>query len=175
MRVPVKVLGLHVVPSSGATVLLVGESDDPTRVLPIFIGQSEASSIAIALGGLDTPRPLTHDLFVEVMNVTGAGLKGVEVTELRDGTFFADIEIEVEGEVIVLSARPSDGIALAVRVGVPIYVDTEVLDEAAVAVEREAERPFDEEEIDEIVSSFQDFLETASAQDFAETAEGEEG
>lgn len=170
----VEILGVHGDPQSGATIVLLGEPEDPTRVLPIFIGPAEAQSIALALAGVEPPRPGTHDLAVAIMEAAGVELVQVVVSELSGGTFFADVEIETAEGSKVLSARPSDSIALAVRTNAPVYVEGSVFDEAAVSVEHEADEPFDDAEIEEIVADFQEFLAGAEPSDFVLEPPGDE-
>lgn len=173
MMVPVDIYGVHLDPSSGASLVLLGERTVGVRVLPIFIGPSEAQSIAIGLAGVVTPRPLTHDLMLDALRMAGVELTAVDVTELRDGTFFAELEMNTPDGQQRLSARPSDGLALAVRVGVPISVERSVLDEAGIDVERDENEPFSEEEIERVVSEFHDFLARAEPADFGEPGESD--
>jgi bifunctional DNase/RNase len=130
--------------------------------LPIFIGSPEATAIVYALQGMETPRPMTHDLFKTVLDDLSVKLERVEITELHDGTFYAEIELEREGTKTRISSRPSDAIALAVRYGgtIPIFADEAVLDEAGVLFEA------DEEEQE--VAQFREFLESVSPEDFAQ-------
>lgn len=164
--VPVQILGVYLDPGSGSSIVLLGETADVRRVLPIFIGPAEAQAIAIGIADIELPRPGTHDLLLEIINRWNAQLVEVDVTELRDGTFFAELELSTADGTQRVSSRPSDGIALAVRVGAPIMVAQRVLDTAAVGVERDAGQPFDDAQIEEIVSEFQQFLATAEPEDF---------
>ena len=165
--VPVQILGVHLDPHSDMSLVLLGEVGEVTRVLPIRIGPAEAQAIVIGMAGATPPRPGTHDLMVEMMRHAGVELVGVDVTELREGTFIAELLLETPNGSTRMSARPSDGIALAVRFGVRIAVDAVVLDEAAVTVEHEPDMPFAEAEIEAIVGEFQEFLATAEPSDFA--------
>jgi bifunctional DNase/RNase len=154
-------IGVRVeVPTNQPIVLLREESG--ARFLPIFIGSPEATAIVYALQGLETPRPMTHDLFKNVLDDLKVGLAKVEITELHDGTFFAEIELQRDGTTSRISSRPSDAIALAVRYGgdIPIFADEAVLDEAGVLFES------DEEEHE--VEQFREFLDTVSPEDFAQ-------
>jgi bifunctional DNase/RNase len=154
-------IGVRVeVPTNQPIVLLREEAGD--RFLPIFIGSPEATAIVYALQGLETPRPMTHDLFKSVLDDLAANLQRVDITELHDGTFYAEIELERNGEHTRISSRPSDAIALAVRYGaeIPIYADEAVLDEAGVL--------FEEDEEEEQVEQFREFLDTVSPEDFAQ-------
>jgi uncharacterized protein len=102
------------------------------RLLPIWVGPPEGNALALQLRGETTSRPLTSDLMVELLRVTGARIEQVAVTSLREKTFYAEIAIAVNGHVEKLDARPSDALNLAVRVGAPILVEDAVLEQAAV-------------------------------------------
>ena len=154
-------IGVRVeVPTNQPIVLL--REDDGTRFLPIFIGSPEATAIVYALQGMETPRPMTHDLFKTVLDGMAVKLDRVEITALHDGTFYAEIEFERDGTKSRISSRPSDAIALAVRFGaeVPIFADEAVLDEAGVLFEA------DEEEHE--VEQFREFLDNVTPEDFAQ-------
>jgi bifunctional DNase/RNase len=147
------------VPSNQPIVLLREEGGQ--RYLPIFIGSPEATAIVYALQGMETPRPMTHDLFVTVMGDFGVELRQVSITALSEGTFYAELELARDGAVTRVSARPSDAIALAVRLGdgVPILVEDAVFEEAGVLFEEEQ----DEDQIEE----FRAFLDEITPEDFA--------
>jgi uncharacterized protein len=154
-------IGVRVeVPTNQPIVLLREESG--TRFLPIFIGSPEATAIVYALQGLDTPRPMTHDLFKNVLDDMKVALEKVEITELHDGTFYAEIELDRDGTKTRISSRPSDAIALAVRYGadIPIFADESVLDEAGVL--------FESDEEEQEVEQFREFLDRVSPEDFAQ-------
>ena len=154
-------IGVRVeVPTNQPIVLLREEGG--TRFLPIFIGSPEATAIVYALQGMETPRPMTHDLFKTVLDDLSVKVEKVEITALHDGTFYAEIEFDKAGTKSRISSRPSDAIALAVRFGaeVPIYADEEVLDEAGVLFEA------DEEEHE--VEQFREFLDNITPEDFAQ-------
>jgi bifunctional DNase/RNase len=154
-------IGVRVeVPTNQPIVLL--REDDGTRFLPIFIGSPEATAIVYALQGMETPRPMTHDLFKTVLDGMAVKLERVEITALHDGTFYAEIEFDRDGTKSRISSRPSDAIALAVRFGaeVPIFADEAVLDEAGVLFEA------DEEEHE--VEQFREFLDNVTPEDFAQ-------
>lgn len=160
---PVDLLGLHLESSSGAPVVLLREHDEPHRVIPIFIGAAEAAAIALAVSGEDAPRPLTHDLLAVVFDALGGTLESVEVTELREGTFHALLRVDgVEGPM-ALDSRPSDGIALALRLDAPILVAEAVLEEAGTVVAE----PGDTKAIEGAVSEFRRFLDEVEPEDFA--------
>jgi len=149
------------VPNNQPIVLL--RENDGQRYLPIYIGQPEATSIVYALQGMETPRPMTHDLFTTVLGEIGARLSQVIITDMRDGTFFAEIEITRPDGSTRISSRPSDAIALAVRseTPVPIYAQEGVLDEAGVLFEQ------DEEEDEELIEQFTEFIDQVRPEDFA--------
>jgi bifunctional DNase/RNase len=148
------------VPTNQPIVLL--REDEGQRYLPIFIGPPEATAIVYALQGMETPRPMTHDLFKSVLDDMSIRLQQVVITELHDGTFYAEIELSGNGNAYRISSRPSDAIALAVRYedAVPIFADEAVLDEAGVLFEN------DEEE--EQIEQFREFLDQVRPEDFAQ-------
>ena len=130
-----------------------------SRYLPIWIGAVEATAIAFALEGVEPDRPLTHDLLQIVVDSLEVTVESVTVTELRDGIFYADLALERhDGESVVISARPSDAIALAARTQAPIYATAAVLDDAGVEIR-------DEGQEDE-VARFRTFLEGINPEDF---------
>ncbi|CAN5457992.1 bifunctional nuclease family protein [soil metagenome] len=131
------------------------------RFLPIWIGAVEATSIAFALQGVETARPMTHDLMKDLLDALTVSVTRVVVTELRDGTFYAEILMAgPEGETTV-SSRPSDAIALAVRAGVPVFAEEGVLDEAGILID-------DSDESETEVEKFKEFLDNVTPEDFAQ-------
>jgi bifunctional DNase/RNase len=159
----VEIVGLHVEASSGAPLVLLREHDEPHRVLPIFVGGPEAASIALALSGEAAPRPLTHDVMAALMTSVDARVEAVEVTDLRDGAFLAELAISGPTGGMRLDTRPSDAIALAVRLGAPLFVSDAVLDEAGTLL---VEAP-DEETIEEEVTEFRKLLDDLDPGDIA--------
>lgn len=154
--IELELVGVRVeLPHNQPIVLLKERVGD--RFLPIWIGAVEATSIAFALQGVVTARPMTHDLMRNLLDDLRVSVDRVVVTELRDGTFYAEIQMTSDGETFVTSSRPSDAIALAVRAAVPIYADESVLAEAGIEIE-------DEEE-DE-VERFKEFLDKVTPEDF---------
>ncbi|AXH95262.1 bifunctional nuclease family protein [Ornithinimicrobium avium] len=147
------VLGVRVEMPTNSPIVLLREREGQ-RYVPIWIGAPEATAIAYAQQGVEAPRPLTHDLMVTLVRELGHRLTAVHLTELRDNTFYAELHID-EGTVI--SARPSDAIALALRAATPIFATEALLDEVGItmAVEEEDE-----------VERFREFLDTVSAEDF---------
>ena len=134
-RVQVDILGLSTNPASGGAYALILKEVNGERRLPIIIGASEAQSIALEMEGIKPPRPLTHDLMKNLISAFGAELNDITIDELRDGTFYAKLNINSQQ----IDSRPSDAIALAVRYGVQIYVAASVMDEAAFIPEEEDE------------------------------------
>jgi bifunctional DNase/RNase len=134
-RIQVDILGLSTNPASGGAYALILKEVQGNRRLPIIIGASEAQSIALEMEGIKPPRPLTHDLMKNIITSFGAELSDITIDELRDGTFYAKLNIDSQQ----IDSRPSDAIALAVRYGVQIYVAAAVMDEAAFVPEEEEE------------------------------------
>jgi hypothetical protein len=158
-------VGVRVEVPSNQPIVLLREAEGQ-RYLPIYIGPPEATAIVYALQGMDTPRPMTHDLFKTVLDDLGAKLTQVVVTELHDGTFYAEVEItRKDGSSSTLSSRPSDAIALAVRYPeqVPIFAREAVLDEAGVLFEPEENEQLDEQ----LIEQFSEFIDEVRPEDFA--------
>ena len=151
-----EVIGVRVEMPSNSPIVLLKEAQGD-RYLPIWIGAVEATAIAFAQQGMVSLRPLTHDLFRDVLEVLNVQLRTVNITALRDGIFYANLVFSNGAEV---SARPSDSIALALRTGAQIFASEEILDEAGVAIPDEQEAAEDE------VEKFREFLDTISPEDF---------
>ena len=157
-----ELLGVRLELPANAPVVLLREHGGGRRVLPIYIGPEEAKAIALALDGVTTPRPMTHDLMRDLLVTLGASVQRVVLTELRDSTFFAEVELMLSGRVHRVSSRPSDAIALAVRVEAAIFASDEVLDDAGTAaVDGQPE------EQDQIVDEFRQFIEHVNPEDFS--------
>ncbi len=137
------------------------------RSLPIFIGAPEATAIAYAIQHVEVPRPMTHDLMKDLVEVCGMSVERVVITEIRERTFFAVIHLRQDGKALELSARPSDAIALATRTGSPLYVEDELMEAAGVVIEEEIEADGPEENPDELVGQFRDFLDQVRPEDFS--------
>ncbi len=135
---------------------------DGNRFLPIWIGHPEAAAILMKLQGASTPRPMTHDLLSDVLEQLDAKCERVAVTELRDNTFYASITVSVNGSELEIDSRPSDALALAVRVSAPIFAAEEVIEESAIEFEHEVE------DTEEVVDKFKEFLDEVSPEDFLE-------
>lgn len=132
-----EILGLSTSPSSGGAYALILSEAEGSRRLPIIIGSYEAQAIALELENIKPPRPMTHDLLKNMLLSFDTQVKQVIVNELSEGTFYAQIVYEKEGNIIELDARPSDAIALAVRFGASIFVEEEVLREAGISADPE--------------------------------------
>ncbi len=161
--IEVRIASLNADAGSGQPVLLLKPLEDPgtgdSRLLPIWIGHSEAMAILMALHGADMPRPMTHDLLANVIESLGFLAERVEVTRLEEGTYYAAIILRGEERTLAIDARPSDGIALAVRAGCPIFVAEEVWQQAAVGVTAV-------DDAEEEVERFRDFLNHVDPSDF---------
>ncbi len=133
---------------------------DDNRFLPIWIGHPEAAAILMKLQGADTPRPMTHDLIVEILDQVESKCERISITELRDNTFYASITLSTNGSEVEIDSRPSDALAMAVRLGVPIFVAEEVIDESSIEFDQ------GEEDNEQVVEKFKDFLDDISPEDF---------
>ncbi|MFB6099279.1 MAG: bifunctional nuclease domain-containing protein [Salinibacter sp.] len=135
----VDIIGLSTSPSSGGAYALVLGEVEGNRRLPIIIGAFEAQAIALELEKIQPPRPMTHDLLRDTFEAVDVEVTEVVIDELREGTFFAKIRYRHDGEEHQLDSRPSDAVALAVRVDAPIFVAPMVLDEAGIVAEDESD------------------------------------
>ena len=143
MEVEMKIRGLMMDPVTNMPIVILKDSGTDT-VLPIWVGVYEANAIALEIEKVSTPRPMTHDLIKNVLTGLDAAVHKVVVTELKEDTFYAVIWLEREGRVISIDSRPSDALALALRVDCPIFVDDEVLKNSKLAANLSA-RSTDEE------------------------------
>ncbi len=130
---------------------------DLERYLPILIGPCEADAIAMGMSNATSPRPFTHDLLVNILNTLEATVVYIYINALRETTFYAQLVVDVNGKEIEIDSRPSDAIAVAVRVGVPIYIAEEVMEEAGVVPEQDVSGASAGEE-DKDLGVFRDFL-----------------
>jgi len=171
--VEVRLRAVRVDLQSNTPVLLLQESDGLGRTLPIFIGAPEATAIAFALQGMDTPRPMTHDLIRDLLEALGAEVRRVVITELKTATYFAEIVLAHGGQEIGVSSRPSDAVAVAVRTEAPLYVADDLMDAEgimlAVDEEDEDEETVEEENAnrEELVGEFRNFLDSIRPEDFS--------
>ena len=156
--------------------VVILKEKDADRYLPIWIGPAEADAITVRLQDVSVARPLTHDLLRDVLERLGAQVDSVIVNDLTDDTFYARILLNVNGERIEIDARPSDAIALAVRVQVPIFAEDSVLEKAGVQLDQEGQpvertsqqeptSKVDEEELQRM-SAFRDFIQSLDLDDF---------
>ena len=159
--IEMELIGVRVELPTNAPIVMLRETDGDRRVLPIFIGGPEATAIAYALEKIATPRPMTHDLMKTLLDDLGASIDRIVVTDLSEGTFYAELHLSRNGDTYQVSSRPSDAIALAVRMGTPIFAEESVLDGAGYTVGEEDE---DEEEV---VEEFRRFIEDVNPEDFA--------
>ncbi len=145
----------------GKQPIVLLKTADGKRFLPIWIGPNEASAIMTKLQGGEPPRPMTHDLLSSVVEELGGAVVRIAVTELRENTFYALITLRCNGREVEIDSRPSDAIALAVRVDAPIFAADEVINESAIEFEGEAETS---EET--VVEEFRQFLQDVKPEDF---------
>ena len=155
--IELSLVGVRVELPSNQPIVLLKENEGD-RYLPIWIGAVEATAIAFALQGVQTPRPMTHDLMRDIMQETQIEVECILISELVDSTFFAVIRMSMDGRTAEVSSRPSDAIALAVRIDAPIFASEEVLDQAGIELR-------DEEETE--VQKFREFLDQVNPEDFA--------
>ncbi len=150
---------------SNTPVLLLQESEGEGRTLPIFIGSPEATAIAYALQGVVMPRPLTHDLAKDMLDTLGVTVERVIITELRSSTYYAELHL-LQGEThTVVSSRPSDAVAIAVRTEAPLFVSDELMESEGILLALDAEDEEDETP-DELVGQFRQFLDSVRPEDF---------
>lgn len=138
-NVEVKVNFLSIDRSTGAPIVVLKEkTDEPSRILLIWIGESEAAAIQMYLEKMDFPRPMTHDLFKITLETLDVTVKSVCISDFQERTFYAHLILDNNGNDLEIDCRPSDGIAIALRCGAPIYVTEDVI----------AEHGFSEEELE---------------------------
>ncbi len=148
-KIQVDIVGLSATPTAPSSYALILKEVGGDRRLPIIIGSFEAQAIALEMEGIKPPRPLTHDLIKNILDGLGVTIIEVVVTDLRDGTFYARIYLELNGMTYEIDSRPSDAIAVALRCGVPIYVNEEVMEEAGFTPGEESSIEEVEEESEE--------------------------
>jgi bifunctional DNase/RNase len=145
----------------GKQPIVLLKTRDGNKFLPIWIGHPEAAAILMKLQGANTPRPMTHDLMDDMLEKLQAECTRVSVTELRENTFYASIQLRIDGREVEIDSRPSDALALAVRTQAPIFAHEDVIAESAIEFEHEVE---DQEDV---VDKFKEFLDNVSPEDFA--------
>jgi bifunctional DNase/RNase len=150
--------------------VVILKEKDAERFLPIWIGPAEADAIAVKLQEYQVPRPLTHDLLSNIIGALGATVNSIIVSDLQNDTFFAKIILAVDGKQVEIDSRPSDAIALAVRIKVPIFAEEAVLEKAGIIIDPETGKPAPARDIPpeelERMSAFRDFIETLDLSDF---------
>ncbi|MGP0029349.1 MAG: bifunctional nuclease family protein [Acidimicrobiales bacterium] len=152
---------------SNTPVLLLQETGGEGRTLPIFIGNPEATAIAYALQGVTMPRPLTHDLMRDVLGALDVSVERVVISELRASTYFAELHLVHGDETTVVSSRPSDAVAVAVRTETPLFVQDELMEAEGIILAIDNEEEEDEEMVDELAEQFREFLDTVRPEDFS--------
>ena len=155
--IELSLVGVRVELPSNQPIVLLKETEGE-RYLPIWIGAVEATAIAFALQGIETPRPMTHDLMRDILQQTDTEVERIVINDLVDQTFFAVIRMSADGKTTEVSSRPSDAIALAVRIDAPLFASEEVLEQAGIELR-------DEEETE--VEKFREFLDQVTPEDFA--------
>ena len=163
----------------GKVPIVLLKTADGSRYLPIWIGHPEAAAILMKLQNAAAPRPLTHDLFADMLGQLGVRIVAVTVTELRESTFYAQITVQQDGQELEIDSRPSDAIALAVRTDARIYADERVVEENGIEFEAEDGEDavpgepvsLTPEQIEEVTSKFKSFLEDVTPEQFAEGEE----
>lgn len=145
----------------GKQPIVLLKTQSGNKFLPIWIGSTEATAILMKLQGVEPPRPMTHDLLSDMVRQLNAEVSRVTVTELRDNTFMALITLRAESGEIEIDSRPSDALALAVRVDAPIFVDDKVIEDSALEFEE------DVDDTDDVVERFKEFLDDVTPDDFA--------
>lgn len=155
-----KVAGITVDPFTNTPIVILKDLEEK-EVLPIWIGLLEASSIATALENIQTPRPMTHDLFKNVLEKLSVRVVKIEVNDLRDNTYYAVIHLNMENKRLVIDARPSDAIAIAIRTGAAIFVEESVIRKSAkVDFAQKGDKVVTD------TSDWEDILENLSQDDF---------
>jgi hypothetical protein len=150
--------------------VVILKEKEANRYLPIWIGPAEADAIAVKLQNVELARPLTHDLLQSVIAALGASVNFVVVSELQNDTFYAKLSLSVDSGQMEIDSRPSDALALAVRVGAPIFAEEAVLVKAGIVLDEETGKPVSEGKVDEQelkgLSAYKDFINTLDLEDF---------
>jgi bifunctional DNase/RNase len=163
--VEVRLRAVRVDLQSNTPVLLLQETEGEGRTLPIFIGTPEATAIAYALQGVDMPRPMTHDLLRDVLGALDVEVERIVITELRSATYFAELHLRHGSRRSVVSSRPSDAVAVAVRTGSPLYASDELMDAEGIMLAIESGDE-DDASPEELVGQFRQFLDSIKPEDF---------
>jgi hypothetical protein len=157
MYLEMKVKGLTLDPLTNMPIVILRDLEDK-KALPIWVGLFEANAIALELEKITTPRPMTHDLMKDIIEGLNATVNKVVVNDLKNNTFYATIQLTTNGNKIVIDSRPSDAIALALRVGAPIYVSREVIEKA---------KSIDMNQESEDTEKLKEWLENLKPEDFS--------
>jgi len=158
--IELQLVGVRVELPTNQPIVLLKEREGE-RYLPIWIGPVEATAIALGMQGIETLRPMTHDLMRDLLQGLGISVDRIVITELREGTFYAEIQMSQNGTTVAVSSRPSDALALAVRMDLTIFANEDVLEEASIAVKDDQEEDPEKE-----VERFREFLEQVTPEDF---------
>ncbi len=156
--IEMKVMGIAIDTRTGAPIVILNDLEG-RRALPIWIGTSEASSIIRQIENIEVVRPMTHDLIINIIEDTGYTLDSVEIHDVSENTYFANLLLtDADDNELIIDSRPSDAIALALRVDAPIYVSPNVMDSATISTDKVR----DEKESED----FHNFIESINASDF---------
>jgi len=156
--IEMRVMGIALDTRSGSPIVVLNDLDN-RKALPIWIGSAEASSIIRKIEDIPSTRPMTHDLFISLIEKAGQTLKQIEITDVDEQTYFASLIIEMsDGKEIVLDSRPSDAIAIAIRADVPIFVSEEVMELGAISTGSKKDEKDD--------ADFKSFIQEVKPSDF---------
>lgn len=161
--VEMKVSGVILEPQSRSPIVVLKDEDE-RRALLIWVGEPEANAILLGLEQIPTPRPLTHDLFISTMKILGAALSEIRISDMRNNTFYAELKLDVDGKEVIVDARPSDAIALALRSQSPIMVSEEVMAQSSI--------PINQTKDDQDAEDFKKFVENVKPSDFGKLFPG---
>lgn len=164
--VEVRLRAVRVDLQSNTPVLLLQETEGEGRTLPIFIGTPEATAIAYALQGVAMPRPMTHDLMKDLLTSLEVDVERVVITELRSSTYYAELHLRWGTRRAVVSSRPSDAVAIAVRTESPLFVSDELMDSEGILLAIDTAEEEEEASSDELVGQFRQFLDSIKPEDF---------
>ena len=190
IEVKVKNIGLD--STTGSPILILSDAKNEEDLYPIWIGVSEAEGIIMKQSGVETPRPMTYDLIVNIIESLGGEVKNVSIVDMKDNAYIAEITLEQNGNEIKIDARPSDAVNIALRFEVPIYLNEKVVKKVNIKEivpneENKEEYPNEEyeevkevedlvkePEVDEELEKFKEFIENIKPEDFAKNPEEKE-
>jgi bifunctional DNase/RNase len=156
MEIEMKIRGLMMDPTANTPIIILKDVNGDA-MLPIWVGAFEANAIAVEIEKLAAQRPMTHDLVKNIIWELGATVRRIVITDLIDNTFFAVIEMIRDGEVLVVDSRPSDAIALALRVDCPIYVNEEVIQNSSTTISEEPSPQGEDDWPDDLIDDASDY------------------